>query len=208
MDRERITISIKSALLKEIDKKIDGARMRNRSHAIELLVSQSLGLSQFETAVIMAGGKGAIRLIPVIESAIENLKSFGFSEIYIATGFLGDKIKQAIGDGKKYQIRINYIEGGEGTAGALLPLKDKVKKTFAVINSDEIINLNLKNLFDFHQNHLSQATIATKNVELMRGYYIFEPEIFSYIPKGFSMLEEDVFPQLSEEGKLLLYPLR
>lgn len=207
MERERITISIREDILRKVDQKIDGVKMRNRSHAIELLITESLGLSQLDFAVIMAGGKAAIKLIPTIEQAIKNLKQFGFSEIYVAVGFLGDKIKQSIGDGKKLDVNINYIEGGEGTAGALLPLKGKIKKSFVVINLDSSLNLNLKNLSDFHREHLATATIAAKDLKTMKGYYILEPEIFNFIPKGFSMLEEDVFPKLAEENKLVFYPI-
>ena len=207
MERERVTISIKKEILRKIDQKIDGVKMRNRSHAIELLISESLGLSQLSTAIIMAGGKGAVRLIPVIENAIENLKKFGFSEIKIAVGFLGDKIKQNISDGKKFGVNIDYIEGGEGTAGALLPLKDKIKKSFVVVNLEKNMSINLKNLSDFHRDHLGTATVASKDINLLKGYYVLEPEIFSYIPKGFSMLEEDVFPRLIEENKLIFYPM-
>lgn len=207
MDRERITISIKDEILKKIDQKIDGVKMRNRSHAIELLVSESLGLSQINSAIIMAGGKGALRLIPIIEEAIANMKKFGFSDFYLATGYLGDKIKQTVGDGKKYGVNIEYIEGGEGTAGALIPLKSKLKKSFVVVNLEDSIVVNIKNLSDFHRDHLPVATVATKDTKSLKGYYILEPEIFSYIPKGFSMLEEDIFPKLAEENKLIFYPM-
>lgn len=207
MDRERITISIKDEILKKIDQKIDGVKMRNRSHAIELLVSESLGLSQINSAIIMAGGKGALRLIPIIEEAIANMKKFGFSDFYLATGYLGDKIKQTVGDGKKYGVNIEYIEGGEGTAGALIPLKSKLKKSFVVVNLEDSIAVNVKNLSDFHRDHLPVATVAAKDTKSLKGYYILEPEIFSYIPKGFSMLEEDIFPKLAEENKLIFYPM-
>lgn len=207
MKRERITISIKEDLLRKIDQKIDGVKMRNRSHAIELLVSESLGLSQLNYAIIMAGGKGALKLIPTIEETLRNLKRFGFNETTIALGYLGDKIKNNIGDGGKIGIKINYIEGGEGTSGALLPLKDKIKKTFVVVNITEAMNINIKNLVDFHRQHLSVASVATKDINSLKGYYILEPEIFSYIPTGFSMLEENVFPKLASDNKLVFYPL-
>lgn len=207
MERERITISIREDILRKVDQRIDGVKMRNRSHAIELLITESLGLSQINFAVIMAGGKAAMKLIPVIEQTIESLKKFGFSEIYIAVGFLGDKVKQIIGDGKKFAININYIEGGEGTAGALLPLKDKIKKSFMVVNLDQSLKVNLKNLSDFHRQHLAIATVATKDLKSMKGCYVLEPEIFNFIPKGFSMLEEDIFPKLAGENKLIFYPM-
>lgn len=207
MKRERITISIREDLLQRIDQRIDGVKMRNRSHAIELLVSESLGLSQISFAIIMAGGKGAMKLLPSVEEAIRGLKRFGFDEVIIAVGFLGDKIKNVLGDGKKFGIKINYIEGGEGTAGALLPIKEKIKKTFVVINIDETMNINVKNLVDFHRQHLSVITVATKDMAKLKGYYILEPEVFNYIGQGFSMLEEDVFPKLASENKLVFYPL-
>src|ERR1035437_8355110 len=99
MERERITISIKKEILDKIDQKVDGICMRNRSHAIEMLISETLGMAKIETAVIMAGGKGALRLIPVIENSVKALKRHGLKNIILAIGFLGDKIKQNIGDG-------------------------------------------------------------------------------------------------------------
>jgi len=206
MKRDRITISIKEEILRKIDQKIDGVRTRNRSHAIELLVTESLGLSQINSAVIMAGGKGALRLIPLVENTINNLKRYGFAEIYLAVGYLGEKIKQSIGDGEEFGLKINYIEGGEGTAGALLPLKNKIK-SFIVVNIEKNFNTNLKNLSDFHRDHLAIATVATQEMKSMKGYYVLEPDIFNYIPKGFSMLEEDIFPKLVGENKLIFYPL-
>ena len=207
MERERISISIKKDLLTQIDQKIDGLKMRNRSHAIELLISESLGLSQINSAVIMAGGSGATKLIPTIDSTIKGLKTFGFSEVIIAVGFLGEQVKQGIGNGKIYDLKISYIEGGEGTAGALLPLKNHFKKTFLVINIDDNLAINIKNLADFHRSHFGIATIATNNLQTLKGYYLFEPEIFEYLPNEFSMLEEDVFPKLNAENKLTFFPI-
>ncbi len=207
MDRERITISIKSEVLQKIDQKIDGIKMRNRSHAIELIISESLGIAKIETAIIMAGGKGAVRLIPTIEASIKTLRDYGLKDIIIAIGFLGDKIKQNIGNGSKYGLKISYIEGGEGTAGALGLLKDKIKKTFIVVNLDTTIEINLSEIIKFHDNHQPTASIATGDQKTMKGYYIFEPEIFSLIPAGFSMLEEDIFPKLIKENNLLFFPM-
>ncbi len=59
MKRVRITISISQDVAKEVDNRIDGTHIRNRSHAIESLLSESLQLSSIKTAVILAGGKDA-----------------------------------------------------------------------------------------------------------------------------------------------------
>lgn len=205
--RERITISIQNDLLKRIDRKIDGTQIRNRSHAIEHFINESLGLADIENVVILGGGKGALKLVPIIDQSIKDLVEFGVSELYLAVGYLGDKIKEFIGDGTKYGIKINYIAGGEGTAGALAPLKNQFKKTFLVVNLDDQLNLDIKKLTQFHRQHLSAATIATNNILDPKGFYLFEPEIFNYIPAGFSMLETDIFPKLAENNQLINYPI-
>jgi len=38
------------------------------------------------------------------------------------------------------------------------------------------------------------------------GFYIIEPEVIEMIPKGFSLLEKDIFPKLAKQGKLFGYP--
>jgi len=60
MDKERITITISPAILTAVDALVDGKAIRNRSHAIEMLVSQSLGTS-IGDALILAGGGGAAK---------------------------------------------------------------------------------------------------------------------------------------------------
>lgn len=205
--RERITISIKKDLLNKIDQQIDGSRLRNRSHAIEHFVSESLGLADFNNAVILGGGKGALKLVPIIEESIVQLKEYGLGVIYLAVGYLGPKIKEYIGDGTKFGVKIKYIEGGEGTAGALKPLEKEFKKTFLVVNLDESLAVDLKKFSNYHRQHLAVVTIASNNQPEAKGIYLFEPEVFRYIPEGFSMLETDVFPKLIEDSKLASFPL-
>jgi NDP-sugar pyrophosphorylase family protein len=205
MSRERITISIKSDILATLDKQIDGIKMRNRSHAIELLLSELLNVPKITTAVIMAGGKGAVRLIPIVKKSIKRLHDVGVNHIVIATGYLGEKIKQNIGEINFSNIKIEYIEGGEGTAGSLNLLKKQFKNSFFVVNLDQDFEINLADLANYQQTNNSKITIATNNKKTLKGIYIFGPEIFSFIPEGFSMLEEDVFPSLIKNNKVSFY---
>jgi len=49
--KERITITLDSELIKQIDKRIDGDIIKNRSHQIELLLTKSLGTYRPEKAI-------------------------------------------------------------------------------------------------------------------------------------------------------------
>lgn len=208
MKRVRITISISQDVAKEVDNRIDGTHIRNRSHAIESLLSESLQLSSIKTAVILAGGKDATKRIPAIEESIKQLQSFGIYQLIIAVGFLGKEIMQHFGEGSSSNgLKISYHQSNNGTGGALYELKAKLKKPFFVINIKEPTKVDLSSLIKFHTEHRPIATVATRSLRDLYGYYLFEPEVFNYIPRGFSSLEDEVFVTLTKDGKLLSYPV-
>jgi len=206
MERERITISIKKNLLKKIDGTVDGINIRNRSHAIETLAIATLNSSETKNAIVLLGGKDALKLIPTAKENLKLLKNYGCTVVYVAIGYLGDKIIQKLGDGKDIGLEIKYIEG-EGSGGAIKQLKKTFAKTFIVINTDEVLRINLEKLISFHRKQKNTATIATNNLSALEGVYILESEIFSHLPNGFSMLESDIFPKLLKEEEIAIYPI-
>jgi len=207
MERERITISIKKSLLLEIDKTIDGVNIRNRSHAIETLSNKALCNRNIEKAIILLGGKNAIDRIPAAKKYLAFLQSIGFTEVFIAVGFLADKIKEKIGFGEEYNLKISYLEKGEGSAGALLPLKKIMNAPFVVVNVSEYHELNYEKLLNYHNKFNLIATLAVNEIDDFAGLYIFDPKVFTFIPKGFSMLEKDIFPKLMEKNQLIVFPI-
>lgn len=207
MARERVTITITKEVLGALDKKIDGTKIRNRSHAVESMLSESLGLNSIQDVIIMAGGDDAIKSISAIKDSVMRLNRIGIKEIVVALGFLGDKIKKELKDGKEFGLTIEYLEKGEGTGGALKLLKKALKKTFIVVNLSQRLDLDYKMAIDFHNNSLAIATVATNDIKSFKGIYILEPEVLGYLPESFSMLEEDLFPKLHKESKLNIYPI-
>ncbi len=112
MDRERLTITLRGDVLQRLDEVIDGVKIRNRSHAIEYLLSQVLN-PKVTQAVVLAGGQGVkMRPLtyevpkalipvggkPVIEYTLEMLQEAGIREVILAIGHLGDKIKEEVGN--------------------------------------------------------------------------------------------------------------
>lgn len=206
-DRIRVTVSLNRELVDQIDGLIDGSRIRNRSHAVEQLVAESLGLMQLREAVLLAGGESVEERLPAIEQMLDTLSRQGIAEVILVTGYLGQVIRERVGDGSRYGLRVEYAQSDQGSGGALRELRPRLQHTFLVVNVDEPLGVNLKHLLRFHREHRPIATLATTSLRELRGVYVLEPSIFGFIPEGFSMLEESVFHEVAKQGKLLSYPI-
>jgi Arc/MetJ-type ribon-helix-helix transcriptional regulator len=104
-DRVRITISLSKEVADRIDETVDGIRIRNRSHAVETLVTESLQISQVKHAVILAGGEHATRRLPAIRHMLQTLARAGIFEVCVAVGYLGDKIRHDLGAGTEHGVQ-------------------------------------------------------------------------------------------------------
>src|SRR3990170_3729169 len=119
MDRERLTITLKKSILAKVDEIIDGTKIRNRSHAIETLISQSL-TPKINTAVILSGGKGInmrpftfempkglfpVGGKPILEHLIQLLTQNNIRNLIFSIGHLGEKIEQYFADGQKFGVK-------------------------------------------------------------------------------------------------------
>lgn len=180
MRRTRLTITLKDSVIESVDSLIDGDKLRNRSHAIEFILSQYLKPSVGK-AIILAGGVGAklrpytyempksllpIKGKPLLEYMIENLKKAEIYDVMICVGHLGEKIKEYFGDGKRFGVNIKYSEEKTplGTGGAIKKVKSFIgDDPFLVIHGDVLVDLNLKDLLNFHkeQETIGTATLTT-----------------------------------------------
>lgn len=99
---------------------------------------------------------------PVIEYNINFLKHFGIKEIFINLHFNGDKISDALGNGKKYGVKIKYLKEKEilGTGGAIASMSPYVSSPFVVINSDTIFDFDLDEIINSHYKSGSKVTLG------------------------------------------------
>ncbi len=179
--KERVTLTLDSDVLKQVDGTVDGFKIKNRSHAIELLLMHSMGNSKPRTALILAGGLGT-RLKPItteipkpllpvhdktiLEHNFDLFKKYGIRHILLSIGYKGNKIKEYFGSGKNFGVEITYLEETKplGTAGPLNLARPYITETFVTCNADELKELNLYDLYLFHRENKVVGTIALMTV--------------------------------------------
>jgi len=180
--KERVTLTIENSILQQVDRQVDGYKIKNRSHAIELLLLKSLGVNRPKIGFILAGGKGTrlkpitheipkplvpLHEKPIMEHTIDLFKKFGIKDILISIGYKGDKIKEYFGNGKRFGVNIRYIEEKEpmGTGGPLNLAKQYLTGTFVMCNADELKDINLDEMYLSHKESNGVGTIALTTVE-------------------------------------------
>lgn len=105
--------------------------------------------------------------VPVIEHIIALLASHGFNDIVINLHYLHRMIEERLGDGSAQGVKIHYSFEPEllGTAGGVRQMADFFKETFVVIGADDLTDLNLTEMVEFHRGHKALATLAVVPVQ-------------------------------------------
>lgn len=109
-------------------------------------------------ALIIAAGEGSrfshltketpkplleVSKVPLIERVIANLKNAGINEIVIVIGYLGDKIVQKLGDGKRLGVKIEYVHNDEWKKKngiSVLKAKKAITEPFFLLMSDHLFD--------------------------------------------------------------------
>jgi NDP-sugar pyrophosphorylase family protein len=141
--------------------------------------------SQDTRAVLLVGGKGMrLRSVvsstpkplasvgdrPFLELLVRQLRYQGIRRLVMCTGYLAHEIENAFGDGRAWDVMIEYSKEPRplGTAGAvkfaephLLGVSD-----FLVMNGDSFMEIDFHQLIRFHRDSgglASMAVLRTKN---------------------------------------------
>ena len=154
---------------------------------------------------------------PLIEYHLERLKSAGFENIVINLSYLGDQIKQFLGNGQRYGLQIEYSEEGEiplETAGGIIHALSLLgNEPFLVINSDIWCehSLSFPNLDNSKQAHLVLVDNPEHN---QQGDFVYEfGKIYNdgknYLTfSGIGIYHPDLFKNHADEKQPLAPILR
>jgi len=149
--------------------------------------------SQFEFAVIMAGGEGKrlrhvtgpipkpmvdIGGAPLLERQIVRLAKAGVKRVYISVNYLSHIIESHFGDGSNFGIEILYLREQIklGTAGALALLPERPSRAIVVMNGDVLTTSDFGSLHAFHQNHNAHITVAAVDYRVNIPYGVISSE--------------------------------
>ncbi|HEY9086482.1 MAG TPA: NDP-sugar synthase [Candidatus Tyrphobacter sp.] len=108
-------------------------------------------------------------LVPVLGEpnaahVVRYLKKYGFTDIATNVFYHKDAIRAALGDGSRFGVRLRYLDEPvlSGSAGAVKLMEPFFRDAdpFVVIGCDDLTDLPLDALVDFHRDRKAVATIG------------------------------------------------
>ena len=209
MDKERVTITLSPLILKAVDALVDGKSVRNRSHAIETLISRSLGTS-IKNALVLAGGGGATKAMiaingkPVIGRTTDWLVHNGIQSITFGIDKNGKKIREYFGDGNGFEASYVEEEKPLGTGGSIAQLDGRFNSTFVVCYGDILTDFDLRSMFSFHKRNKATVTVALKSVKDTKSVGI--AHLDGARITGFTEKPTDALTSLANAGVYIMAP--
>ncbi len=108
---------------------------------------------------------------PVLDIIIEKIVESGIKEIYLSLGYMANEIAEHC-EKKDYGAEINFCYENKplGTAGGVKNCIGNSDDDILVLSGDNIFDIDLKKLFDFHIGSDSDFTVCAVSVEDPREY--------------------------------------
>ncbi len=138
-------------------------------------------------AVILVGGEGTrlrpltstvpkpvVPLVdrPFISFMLEWLYAHGIDDVIMSCGFLATSVRNVLGDGSAYGIKLRFVEEPDprGTAGALKFAESLLDERFLMLNGDVLTDIDLTEQIAQHERTGAKATLALVPVEDPSAY--------------------------------------
>jgi len=103
---------------------------------------------------------------PYLEYQLRYLKNQGFNRVLILTGYLSQVIRDYFGDGRSFDVQIQYSEEKKplGTGGGLRLAAKLLEEKFMIIYGDSFLPIDLRKVVvDFERSHVTGMLVAYDN---------------------------------------------
>ncbi len=144
-------------------------------------------------AVILVGGKGTrLRPLtcntpkpilpvlnrPLLEHVVEYLARHGVKEIVLAVSYLPEMVREVMGDGSRFGVRLLYVTEREplGTSGAVKNAQEFLNEPFFVFNGDILTRIDLTDMMRRHRQVKPKVTISLVPVDNPTIYGVVETD--------------------------------
>jgi mannose-1-phosphate guanylyltransferase len=138
-------------------------------------------------ALILAGGEGTrlrpltstipkpvVPLVdrPFIAFMLDWLRGHGVDDVIMSCGFLASGVRNVLGDGSAYGMRLRYVEEPQplGTGGAVKFAESLLDERFLMLNGDVLTDLDVSAQLALHEQRGARATLALTPVEDPSAY--------------------------------------
>ncbi|HNB53692.1 MAG TPA: sugar phosphate nucleotidyltransferase, partial [Anaerolineales bacterium] len=97
---------------------------------------------------------------PVMVGAVEQLAQQGIKNVIVSLAHLPGSVEAYFGAGQRWNLSIEYVLQRElwGTAGAIKWAENLLTETFLVLPADQVFELRIQPLLEWHQKKGSCAT--------------------------------------------------
>jgi dTDP-glucose pyrophosphorylase len=187
---------------------------------IAVVMCGGLGIRMGEYALhcpkpmLEVGGK------PILERIIDNFADVGIPYVYLAINHLGHVIEQHFGDGRRFNINIDYLRESVpcGTGGALGLLPKRPSVPMIVMNGDILTQFNVRRMVEFHNKSHNIAVMGMAEYHHQNPYgvvrydgnrllgIIEKPITVTHINAGIYVISPDVLDFVSEKEERVDMP--
>jgi len=140
--------------------------------------------------------------VPLIIHTLTWLKKYGIFQVAINLYYKGDKIKEFLGDGSQFGVEILYSQEETllGTAGGVKRMKKFFDSTFVVVYGDNLTNLDLRAMTDFHHRKKALATLALFQAHSSREVGVVRLDVEARVVDFAEKPQQEVDPKALANG--------
>jgi len=211
MQRERLTITVDPDLLEGVDLIVDKNTIRNRSHALEHLVREGLGLRELQQAFFFFSPEW---LPEQVKTAAQLCLHEGIATIYLGINSAQQKQLSEIENliyGISSDFILTTVPTDFGDGGSLILQKERLTTPFLALWLDSNLHLpkTLIAPYIFHRQHHCLLTQVLHTLDGQNYTFsscaLIQPELIDHISAGIISLRTTTFPELVKAGKVRGY---